>query len=418
MRPSKVLLDALLLILGLLWLGVGALVGMLFLLTALVGSSDWRFSSGMMVPIFAGLVGGGVVTLSALRSMFGSQPLPFRLPPAWALAGGFVLVLATGLGLWQAGVSSVFFVPLSLALAATLAPLAVVAWIVGRRPGGITARRGWVAFGLGATVSTSMAYLLNTFLSLAVLFLVSGLADEILPLAENLLDALAFGSLSQELASPWFLILLVQVAVIAPLVEELVKPLPLLPLLGRLATARDAMLMGMLVGAGFAAVENILYATLFGSAWSGVLAVRALGAALHPFGAGLMAVAWWRVLRQEPGAATGWVQNYGLAAGVHVLWNATCVVAAAVAQALAAGWEVQLLGVTDAALLLALLALEGAGLLVALRVVARHAEVASEESGVAGPITGLASDRAIAVWGLVCLVVLLPVGLGALTALL
>jgi hypothetical protein len=207
-------------------------------------------------------------------------------------------------------------------------------------------------------------------------------------------------------------------AVIAPLVEELIKPLPLLPLLGRLANARDAMLVGMLVGAGFAAVENILYATLFGSAWSGVLAVRALGAALHPFGAGLMAVAWWRVLRQEPGAATGWVQNYGLAAGVHVLWNATCVVAAAVAQALAAGWEVQLLGVTDAALLLALLALEGAGLLVALRVVARHAEVASEESGVAGPITGLASDRAIAVWGLVCLVVLLPVGLGALTALL
>jgi RsiW-degrading membrane proteinase PrsW (M82 family) len=259
-----------------------------------------------------------------------------------------------------------------------------------------------------------MAYVLNTLLSLAVLFLVFGLADEVLPLAEDLLHALAFGSLSQDLASPWFLIVLVEVAIIAPLVEELVKPLPLLPLLRRLATARDAMLLGLLVGAGFAAVENILYATVFGSTWSGVLVVRSLGAALHPFGAGLVAVAWWRVLRREPGAEVGWVRTYGLTVGVHALWNATCVVAAAVAQALTAGWEVALLGVTDAALLLALLALQGAGLLVALRAMARRVEVDSGEGAAAEPLTGLASERAIAIWGLVCLIVLLPVGLGVM----
>jgi RsiW-degrading membrane proteinase PrsW (M82 family) len=418
MRPSKNLRNSLLLIWGLLWLGIGALAGMLFMITALVGSSEWRFSLGMMVPIFAGLASGGLVTFFALRSMFGAPARPLRLPPTWALAGGFVLALAAGLGLWRADFSPVFLMPILLALAASLAPLAAVAWIVGRRPGGITARRGWVAFGLGTTASTGMAYVLNTLLSLAILYLVFGLAGEVLPLAEGLLDALAFGTLSQELASPWFLIVLVEVAVIAPLVEELVKPLPLLPLLGRLASARDAMLLGMLAGAGFAAVENILYATLFGSTWGGVLAVRALGAALHPFGAGLMAVAWWRVLRREPGTAPGWVRHYGLAAGVHALWNATCVVAATVAQALLAGWEVELLGTTDAALLLALLALEGAGLLVALRMLARRVAPAPEEDGVAAPSPGLSSERAIAVWGLVCLVVLLPVGLGALRALL
>jgi RsiW-degrading membrane proteinase PrsW (M82 family) len=262
-----------------------------------------------------------------------------------------------------------------------------------------------------------MAYVLNTLLSFAVLFLVFGLADEVLPLVEDLLDALAFGSLSQELASPWFLIVLVEVAVIAPLVEELVKPLPLLPLLGRLASPRDAMLLGMLVGAGFAAVENILYATLFGSTWGGVLAVRALGAALHPFGTGLMAVAWWRLLRRQPGTALGWVQSYGLAVGVHALWNATCVVAATVAQALLAGWNVELLGITDAALLLALLALEGAGLLVALRVLARRVEAASEEEVAEPSLPVLSTERAIAIWGLACLVVLLPVGLGLLRTL-
>ena len=60
MRPPQKLLDALLLIWGLLWLGVGALMGILFLLTAAVASSGWHLSLGMMVPIFAGLVGGGV----------------------------------------------------------------------------------------------------------------------------------------------------------------------------------------------------------------------------------------------------------------------------------------------------------------------------------------------------------------------
>ena len=75
MRPSNKLLDLLLLIWGLLWLGIGTLAGMLFLLAALVGSSDWHFSFGVMVPILAGLVGGGTVTFFAsVKSI--SKPNP------------------------------------------------------------------------------------------------------------------------------------------------------------------------------------------------------------------------------------------------------------------------------------------------------------------------------------------------------
>ena len=125
------------------------------------------------------------------------------------------------------------------------------------------------------------------------------------------------------------------------------------------------------------------------------MAVRALGSALHPFGAGLMAVAWWRVSHQEPGALPGWIRHYGLAVGAHALWNATCVVAATVSQALFAGWEMELLGVADASLLLALLALEGAGLLVALRVLARRVEAVSESGAAPPPLPGLSSERAI-----------------------
>ena len=86
------------------------------------------------------------------------------------------------------------------------------------------------------------------------------------------------------------------------------------------------------------------------------------------------------MLRREPGAAAGWARNYGLAVGVHALWNGTCVVAAAVGYAWFQGWEVDLLGLSDAALLVALLAAEGIGLLVALRALARRLEPSSAET--------------------------------------
>lgn len=411
----------LVLIWGLLWLGVGALAGILFLAAAAQGGSEWGLSFEAMVPLAAGLVGGGLAAFFALRSLSKRPAWSFRLPPTWALGGGFIVSLAAGLGLWQAGLSRAFLVPIFAALAAMLAPLAVIGWIVDRRPGAVNARRGWVSFGLGATASTSLAYLLNVLLPIGVLFLVFGLSDALAPLVEDLLDALQFGALTEELLSPWFLVALVELAVIAPLVEELVKPLPLLPLLkrlaaGREASARDALLLGALAGAGFAAVENLLYATLFGSTWGGVLATRALGAALHPFGAGLMAVAWWRVLRREPGSARGWARNYGLAVGAHALWNGTCVVAAAVSQTWFLGWEVDLLGTSNSALLIALLAAEGIGLLVALRLLARRLEPAVEEGKETVSPPAMPLERAIAIWGLVCLVVLLPVGLGVLRA--
>ena len=153
-----------------------------------------------MVPLVAGLGGGGLVAFFALRSMMRTRAWAFRLPPTWALGGGFVLALAAGLGLWQADISRAFLVPIFVALAALLAPLAAVAWAMGRQPGGVNARRGWVSFGLGATASTSLAYVLNTLLPTAVLFLVFGLADELLPLGEDLLEALQFGPLSRGAA--------------------------------------------------------------------------------------------------------------------------------------------------------------------------------------------------------------------------
>jgi RsiW-degrading membrane proteinase PrsW (M82 family) len=399
---------------GLLWLVGGLIAGVAFLITAAIDGAEWRVGLSRMVPLMAGLGGGGLVTFFAARSMTQRPTWAFRLPPAWALGGGFVLALAVGLGLWQTWISTAFLMPLFAVAAAALGPLAVIGWIVGRQPGGVSARRGWTALGLGATASTSLAYVLNTLLPGAVLFLVFGLADTLLPLAEELLDALQWGPVTEDMLSPWFLVALVEIAVIVPVVEELVKPLALLPLLKKVQSPRDAFLLGALAGAGFAAVENVLYAALVGSAWGGVLAVRAVGAALHPLGAGLMALAWWGVLRRQPGASGRWARNYGLAVGAHALWNGTCVVAATVGYVWFQGWEVDLLGVSDGAVLVALLAAQGIGLLVALRALLQRLAPEREDAEAILQTPALPTERALAVWGVLCLVILLPVGLGVL----
>jgi len=397
---------------GLLWLGIGGIAGLVFLLRAALDPQEsdlW-----LTILLLAGLAGGGATAYAALRSLLGRRIGPVRLPPPWALAGGFVLALAAGLGLWQARISTAFLMPLFVAAAAALGPLAVASWILrsgGKEIKAVTTPRGLAAFGLGATASTVLALVLNTLLGGAALLLVIGMRDQVPYLVHW------HGPLGKELTSPVFLLGLVEAAVLAPLVEELVKPLPLLPVLKRLPTARDALLLGVLAGAGFAAVENLLYAASFSDDWGGVLVVRLLGSALHPFGAGLMAVAWWRVRHGESRAAARWGQYYGLAVGAHALWNATCVVAAAVSSAWFQGWEVDLLGVAEGAVLLALLAVEGIGLLAALRAIARRFQPVDEAGEAAVPLPGLPTERAIAVWGVICLVVLLPVGLGVLRTL-
>lgn len=407
--------------LALLWglgcLGIGALAGLAFLANSI---DTWHGDLALTfaVPVLAGLGGGVLVTVAVLRSLGKTPDRPLRLPPAWALAGGLVLALAAGLGLWQAEISESFLVPLFAAAAASLAPLAVAAWLLqsalrGAGQAEISVRRGQAALGLGATAGVALALVLNMLLSAGVTILVFGLDDNPFDLVGGFIESLVV-----DLIGPGFdlfdlVMSLVGVAILVPLVEELVKPLAILPLLKRLPAARDALLLGVLAGAGFAAVENLLYAAMFDYQWGGVLVTRSLGAALHPFGAGLMAVAWWGVLRRQPTAGEHWLRNYAIAVGAHGLWNGTCVVAAGVAGAWFQGWEVDVLGAASGAVLLALLAVEGLGLLLALRAVARRLAPAGETA----PLPALPTERAIAVWGVICLVVLLPVGLALLRTL-
>lgn len=384
----------------------------------LIGASENGSESGLgwgiaaLVAVWLGC--GGTMFLAGSNALANKPSKPLRLVPLWGLIGGFVLSLVIGLGLGQIGGASSVLSIWFIILAAVFPPLAAVRWAVGNRPGWLTGRRAGVAFAAGATVSVPLAVALELLIPYTIIWLLLDLGQPVLRVLEELVDMLAGGEVARAVTSPGFLLALFELALIAPLVEELVKPLVTLPLLKGMNSRREAFLLGALAGAGFAALENIVYAFFGWRYWVGVLVLRALGAAVHSLGAGLTALGWHALLNRHVGAGRRWSLNYGLAAGQHALWNGSQVVWLALAGAMFFGpqpQETDVGGISIAVGLLALLALEGVALWIGLRTLAGHLE---PEHTLPLPASAVDTDRAIALWAVICLAALLPIGLALL----
>ncbi len=126
------------------------------------------------------------------------------------------------------------------------------------------------------------------------------------------------------LESPWILVLMAEVVVVAPLTEEFGKAVG--ARWARPASRQQAFLAGAAAGAGFAVVENVLYA--LGGAWASgpwtaILLARLPGAAVHPLASGLVVLGWWE-LRREDRSSHG-VRLMALGVAVHAAWNAAIV---------------------------------------------------------------------------------------------
>ncbi len=136
--------------------------------------------------------------------------------------------------------------------------------------------------------------------------------------------------ITEILASPWLLLVLVDVSVVAPVTEETGKALG--ARFARPANRQDAFLVGVGAGAGFAIVENVLYAlagAVFGGPWPAIVLARAMGAAVHPLATGLVVTGWWDARHGGGGRALG--RGFFAGAGIHALWNGS-MVALAVAE--------------------------------------------------------------------------------------
>ena len=266
------------------------------------------------VPGFAlyvlGLCALGLVQWS--RRASGQPSGPVRLPSAWWLGGGAVLAIALGQALLVTGSAPLFWP--CFVLAAALPPLAALSLATQRLGGVTTWRRALAGLLSGSLLATQLAVLLGAAVSLLAYALV-------LPLRDLVAHVLASTSLEELFYSPALVFALVEVAVVAPLVEELAKPLGAMLLARRLRGPAEAFLVGMAGGVGFAILENMLYEAAGARIWAGVATLRAVGGVLHPLNAGLVAVGWYGVRHGVPGAWRRLLGLYGLAVGAHALWN-------------------------------------------------------------------------------------------------
>lgn len=366
-----------------------------------------------VAALLAVTVGGGGATLyHGLQSEAKRPSRALGLPPLWALAGAFPLLVALGLGAQQSSTGAFLLFPVPVIAASVIPPVSVLVWMMDGQPGTLTWRRASVAFVAGATVCVVLALVLELILL--------GLGGFVLHRVGELLPAPAGLEVARALASPGFVVVLVAFGAVAPLVEEMVKPLVTLPLLPHLKRPREALLLGAVAGAGFAALENVVYVMAGMPIWVGTLALRALGAAVHPLTAGLVTVGWFRVLRREPGSGSQWLGGYGLAVGIHALWNGGSVLLLSLGGVRFLGAPptyLGALGVTVGGSVLALLAFEGVLTFVAARVVARRMVTPSGRQVLEKVLGELSRDQTMAVWAVVCVVILLPVGLAVLEAL-
>jgi RsiW-degrading membrane proteinase PrsW (M82 family) len=351
------------------------------------------------------LLGGGAVVVAQVRpSLHGRPSRRLRTPYPWTFLLALVLVVAAGeASLRLRGEPDLSFAPLLL-LGAALPPLAAVALAassVGEPP---SYRRMTLAAVAGGTLSVGAAIVLELVVPVLAAVLIAPIRDMLRDLAV-LIEEQRFSDL---LRSPGALLILAQLAVVAPLVEEAVKPIGVVILGRRIRRASDALLLGMACGAGFAIIENIMYEGGGLKLWTGVTIVRAVGGALHPFGAGLVALGIVGVVHAEHDAWRRLARNYLLAVGAHAIWNGVSGIFMLLESAhQGVLGPVDLRGVIMDAALLALLLAEGVILMLGVR------EIASRLSAGQPSIPAPAPARVLALWGIACMGVLLPAAVAA-----
>jgi hypothetical protein len=332
---------------------LGLLGGVLYFMLPVV------FERGEADPLQISIVGTAFIVLGlglglslgwqGLSSLLGRPSRPFRPRPMGLLAL-FVLSVVVG----QIILVTDFFAPLVFppfhALGAVLPPLIVVAF-VGRRLTSVAVPVRWreviLQIGSGAFLSIFLAFgseaTFGLFTLFAVLLIVALTPNGMAWLQElttNLQDPSWIAdpvNLSQVLLSPPIAIALALIfVVIAPLGEELFKPLGVALMSYRRPGAARAFLWGVAGGAGFAIAEGFFNSAIALEGWSAVVLLRVGSTLMHCLGSGLMGLGWYHLLRTR----RLWpiLGTYAASVGLHVLWNMGAIGMAAISLgAMAAG---------------------------------------------------------------------------------
>jgi hypothetical protein len=287
------------------------------------------FSSIVMFTALstACLVGGSFSLYHSIRSLFFRKPsAAFKLPSFWLFLALYIVVatIGTALSIGKASISNIPFTIFLIALSGILPALTILA--LGMRRAGNPKKRSWpttwrrftLAIVSGATSAILLASILELILSLVI---GRGLG----------ISAFALDNPNQSvLQNPnmiTFMILLL--SVIAPLVEETVKPLAAIALIGRIGSAAEAFVLGLACGIGFDLIETSGYISQGYQSWLKVALERSPAGLLHGFGAAMVTLGWY-YLTHKQSARHRFLLGFGCilyAIVQHAVWNGTFLLA-------------------------------------------------------------------------------------------
>ncbi len=276
-----------------------------------------------------------------IRRLKAHEIRPARIPPIklWQVGsslGAWVLTLLLG-SILNNQPGNGWLLALPFFMLGIALPVALLAWIaIGGLPAG-SWRRLWASFSIGMVGSTLGAMFLELMvIGIAALAagLIAAFNPEWLAVLQQVRNQVTSSgdvqslltSIAPTLTNPLVLVLaLLFAAVLAPIIEETLKPAAVWLLGKRLRSPAEGFAVGALCGAGFALLEGTLAASGFSQMLGFGLAARAASSLMHVTASGLMG---WGIasarLEKRYGRLAG---VYLLSLSIHGLWNGSVVLA-------------------------------------------------------------------------------------------
>jgi len=344
MAITSLIGSSLVLLIGLLF------TGLFLLATALPNKTmngSQQFNLDVVIALFicVGIFGGSFGLYHSIRSLAKKPSAAFSLPWFWIFLVLYVVVAIIGFVLRSRGQEIAFPVLSStlIILAGIFPALAVTAIAVRRlrtragRAGALPVpqtgnapallkdkwetswRRFTLALLSGATLSVTLAGVLE-FVLLVVLILLTHAQG-----MQNLVSCVNSPDVQNCQNAGAYSLLFITIAVVAPLVEETVKPLSVVLLIGRVGSAVEAFVLGLACGIGFDIVETSLYISSGYHDWLNIALTRTGAGLLHGFGAGMVALGWYYLTHaQESGYRKAFLRAFACwfyAVFQHAVWN-------------------------------------------------------------------------------------------------
>lgn len=273
----------------------------------------------------AGLFGGGFSLYHSIRSVFLKRPsTDFRLPWFWLflLLYTGVVVIASAMRASHAAVTNIPLTIFLIALAGVLPALTILALTLRRLhfPRTVHWPTSWRRFTLAVVSGSTLAIVLASIFELILTAV----------LVQSLhISNIAIDNPNQPIPSDpkAILSIFVLVSVIAPLVEEAVKPLAVVVMIGRVRSAAEAFILGMSAGIGFDLIETSGYISQGYRDWIDVALQRSSAGLLHGLGAAMVALGWYYLTHPKE-SNHRFLLGFGCmvyAVLQHAIWNGSFV---------------------------------------------------------------------------------------------